>query len=267
MSKDIIDDVRRCAPVVVATSEVNRDRQRRKLEDSIAAAALVEQSLGEGSHVNQIAPTHRNRARRLRPYLVGAAAAVVAGIVAVPLSLGSPGPIAAAAVMKAGAVTVDVRLPSDLHLTPASTPGCAQAVGDVSWASPDPTGSGVTTNSGAFPVTTPPYAASITAAANAQGECVFMALAQPYTPTTVNPDPESGTFESQSPIPVGPYEGRAGTWTSYSKPSDTPTQNAALYVQIPLANGQSQDLVVSGDGMAVSALVTLVANGISVSGN
>lgn len=94
-----------------------------------------------------------------------------------------------------------------------------------------------------------------------------MALTQPYTPTAANPDPDSGTFESQSPIPVGPYEGRAGTWTGYDKPSDAPVTNAALYVQIPLSGGQAQDLAGSGYGLSVAALVTLVAEGISVSGS
>lgn len=267
MSRDIIDDVRRCAPDVALASRASRDRQRGKLEDAMAAAPTVEPSLRRETREHPAALPRRSLVRRLRPYLIGATAALVAASIAIPLSQGSPGAAAAAAVMRDGGLTVHVRMPSSLRLTSASTSSCARAESGVSWVSPDLSGSGGQTTTGASSPTTPPYAASISAAANAQGECVVMALAQPYTPTAANPDPESGSFESQAPISVGPYEARAGTWTSYVKPSDSPVQNAALYVQIPLASGQAQDLVVSGDAMSVGALVALVANGISVSGN
>jgi hypothetical protein len=105
------------------------------------------------------------------------------------------------------------------------------------------------------------------AAANAEGGCIAMVLAPPYTPTTADPDPESGTFENTQPIQVGPYEGRVGTWTMFAKPSNVATQQAGLYVEIPLAGGQDQDLVVSSNNLSEGALVALVANGLSVVGS
>jgi hypothetical protein len=118
---------------------------------------------------------------------------------------------------------------------------------------------------------TPGYASAMIAAANAEGGCVAMVLAPPYIPTTANPDPESGTFENTQPIQVGPYEGRVGTWTMYAKGPNVAaleaTQQAGLYVKIPLSGGQDQDLVVSSNNLSESALVALVANGLSVAGS
>jgi hypothetical protein len=103
-------------------------------------------------------------------------------------------------------------------------------------------------------------------AANAEGGCVFMVLAPPYTPTAANPDPESGSFENTPPVQVGSYEGRVGTWTYYPKPSDVATQESALYVEIPVGGGQEQDLAVSSYNLSEGALVSLVANGLSIAG-
>ena len=95
---------------------------------------------------------------------------------------------------------------------------------------------------------------------------MWMVLAPPYTPTAANPDPEAGTFENSQRVQVGPYEGRVGTWTAVYKPTGANSQEAALYVEIPLAGGQMQDLGVSSFGLTESALISLVANGLSVVG-
>jgi hypothetical protein len=100
-------------------------------------------------------------------------------------------------------------------------------------------------------------------AANAEGGWISMVLAPPYTPTAANPDPESGTFEDHTPVQVGPYVGHAGTWTTFAKPSGTASEQAGLYVQIPLADGQAQDLVVSANDLSTSQLVALVGSGLT----
>lgn len=91
-----------------------------------------------------------------------------------------------------------------------------------------------------------------------------MVLAPPYTPTAADPDPEAGTLEGSAPVAVGAYEGRVGTWTAVAKPSDATGQGVALFVEIPVGGGQTQDLVVSGYGLSESALISIVANGLSV---
>lgn len=110
----------------------------------------------------------------------------------------------------------------------------------------------------------PPYESQMAVAANAQGGCISMVLAPPYTATAADPDPEAGTLESTQPVQVGRYEARAGTWTSVSKPSGVRTEQWSLYIEIPLADGQTQDLVVSSYGLSQNALVTIVANGLTV---
>jgi hypothetical protein len=80
----------------------------------------------------------------------------------------------------------------------------------------------------------------------------------------VSPDPESGSFEDTQPLQVGSYEARAGTWNSVPKPSGAITAiNQALYVEIPLGGGQQQDLVVGASGLSQTALISIVANGLS----
>jgi hypothetical protein len=105
------------------------------------------------------------------------------------------------------------------------------------------------------------------AAANADGGCIAMVLAPAYTPTAADPDPEAGTFENTQPVQVGPFQGREGTWTTVAKPSDVATQQASLYVEIPVAGGQDRDLAVSANNLSENALVSLVANGLSVAGS
>jgi hypothetical protein len=72
------------------------------------------------------------------------------------------------------------------------------------------------------------------------------------------------TFEGEPPVQVGAYEGRVGTWTSYADPSDAASQQSALYVELPLGGGQCRDLAVSSYHLSEDALVSLVANGLSV---
>jgi hypothetical protein len=274
MIKNVIDEVRLLAPTVDPTNESDRARQRQKLADAIAVESVLVASPGPLSGMGDVATIHHSRPSRRRFYVVGAVAAVAAAVVAIPLSLTGPTPVASAVVITAGPTTVRVGLPQNFQLASVSLPSCASAPVDVAWVSPA-TASSSTSDAASptdsvsetFKISAPSYAAQIDTAANAQGGCAAMALAQPYTPTAANPDPEAGRFENTPPVAVGPYQGREGTWTSYSKPSDVATQNASLNVQIPLADGQVQDLVVSGYNLSDSALVALVANGISVSGS
>src|ERR1019366_9620198 len=120
-------------------------------------------------------------------------------------------------------------------------------------------------SSGQGTLTSPSYGLQVDAAGNAAGGCIFMVLAPPYTPTASQPDPEAYFGDSQH-VQVGPYV--ALIWTgslTYSKaPGDGPVETM-LYVEIPLSGGQQQDLVVGEEGLSQSQLITLVANGLSVS--
>jgi hypothetical protein len=194
---------------------------------------------------------------------------VAAAGVAIPLSLGTTTPAVKRVTKGAAPVmalaSYRLRLPQSYRLTAATTTVCPAL--DVAFVSPDPTSRTWTADGTASPVQTPGYASDMAVAANAEGGCIAMVLAPPYTPTTADPDPESGTFENTQPVQVGPYEGRVGTWTMFAKPSNVATQQAGLYVEIPLAGGQDRDLVVSSNNLSESALVALVATGLSVAGS
>jgi hypothetical protein len=281
MSKGVIEEVRLLAPLVETTSEIGRARQRRKLTDAIAAESTSVRQEELLESVSAVASVRTGLTRRRRSYLAGAAAAVVAAAgVAIPLSLGTTTPAAplslgtttpAATRITKGAAPVmalasyRLRLPKSYRLTAATTTVCPAL--DVAFVSPDPTPGTWTADGTASAVQTPGYASDMAAAANAEGGCIAMVLAPPYTPTTADPDPESGTFENTQPVQVGPYEGRVGTWTMFAKPSNVATQQAGLYVEIPLAGGQDRDLVVSSNNLSESALVALVATGLSVAGS
>lgn len=216
--------------------------------------------------------SHRGQVRRIVPAMVAtaAAAAVAVAGVAVADGHGHATPRVAAQpgrqVTKSGGPVMELasyrlRLPINYRLTAAATSECP--VLGVGFVSPNP-GKGGTTASTAQ---VPEYASQIATAASADGGCIAMVLAPPYTPTATDPDPEAGTFEITPPVQVGPYEGHVGTWTSYAKPSNVATQQAGLYVEIPVAGGQTQDLAVTANNLSESALVSLVANGLSVGGS
>jgi hypothetical protein len=285
MSKGVIEEVRLLAPLVETTSEIGRARQRRKLTDAIAAESTPVRQEELLESVGAVVSLRTRHTRRGRSYLAGGAAAVVAAAgVAIPLSFGTTTPAAtritngAATRITKGATTrikgaapvmalasYRLRLPKSYRLTAATTTVCPAL--DVAFVSPDPTPGTWTADGTASAVQTPGYASDMAAAANAEGGCIAMVLAPPYTPTTADPDPESGTFENTQPVQVGPYEGRVGTWTMFAKPSNVATQQAGLYVEIPLAGGQDRDLVVSSNNLSESALVALVATGLSVAGS
>lgn len=275
MTKDVIEEVRLLAPVVETTSEMGRARQHRKLTDAIAAESTSVRLQEPLESISPVASVRTGLTRRRRSYLAGAAAVVAfvvvaAAGVAIPPSLGTATP-AVTLITKGDAAPVmalasyRLRLPKSYRLTAATTTVCPAL--DVAFVSPGPTSGTWTADGTASPVQTPGYASNMAAAANAEGGCIAMVLAPPYTPTAADPDPESGTFENTPPVQVGPYEGRVGTWTMFAKPSNVATQQAGLYVEIPLADGQDQDLVVSSNDLSESALVALVATGLSVDGS
>jgi hypothetical protein len=87
-----------------------------------------------------------------------------------------------------------------------------------------------------------------------------MALAPPYTPTASQPDPEAFTKSGTQTVQVGPYNALIYTGSLIENgPVET-----VLFVEIPLGNGQRQDLVVGAHGLSDPELITLVANGLSV---
>jgi hypothetical protein len=168
--------------------------------------------------------------------------------------------------VKAGGPVMDLasyrlRLPSNYRLTKTTDSSCP--VEGVGFSSPSHGHAGASSST----ANVPGYATQLVAAANAEGACLYAVLAPPYTPTAADPDPEAGTYESSPPVQVGPYEGRAGTWTAVAKPSGATSQQAALYVELPVAGGQMQDLAVSSYGLSEPALISLVADGLTTAGS
>lgn len=190
---------------------------------------------------------------------LGAAAAL--GLVISGLSTSAPPRPTA----RHGATTVlrlasyRLQLPGDYRLTAAATSDCPSL--GVSYSQPASTQPGRSTSS---PADVPQYASQVATQANAEGGCIAMVLAPPYTPTAASPDPEATNLVNAQAVQVGPYQGLAGTSTLVAKPSGAETTLEWLHVEIPLAGGQQQDLVVSSTGLSQSALVTLVAHGLSV---
>ena len=193
----------------------------------------------------------QRRVPRRRAYLAGAAAVLAAAAAtAIPLSLGG-GTSSAAPVLKLASYSL--RLPTQYRLTAAAASTCGPPMVIAAPAS------------GQGTLTSPSYGLQVDAAGNAAGGCIFMVLAPPYTPTASQPDPEAFFRDSQH-VQVGPYV--AFIWTgslTYSRaPGDGPVETM-LFVEIPLSGGQQQDLVVGEEGLSQSQLITLVANGLSVS--
>ncbi len=284
MTIDAIEELRRQAPIAETTSEVGRARQRSKLEDAIAAESISSRQgpLASGGAAFSIRTVHT---LRQHAYLVGAAAAMVAAAgVAVPLSLATNAPAATRPTTKGGPgikntapivnrtapvmklAAYRLRLPATYRLATPKTTACHVPAGFPSGVAFVGPSTGPAGSSSASRVQSPSEASQVAAAASADGGCVWMMLAPPYTPTATNPDPEAGSFEANQPVQVGSYEGRAGTWTAVLKPSGTTSQQASLYVEIPLAGDQTQDLVLSSYGLSMSELISLVAKGLSVAG-
>ncbi len=269
MTKNAIEEVRLLAPFVETTSDLGRARQRRKLEDAIAAettSSRHERSIASSSAAVALRARH---VPRRRTYLAGAAAAVAAVGIAIPLSLRTTVPTATRATKTAGPVmeldSYRLRLPSSYRLTAATTVTCPVPFGFVRPGSSPTQWVAVGTASTAQ---SPDYASQMVAAANAEGSCISIVLAPPYTPTTANPDPDAGVLQNTQSVQVGSYQGRVGTWTLTSEPNSSTVGSSqpALFVEMPVNGGQTQDLVVTADNLSESALVSLVASGLSVTG-
>lgn len=220
--------------------------------------------------------TQAQETSRTRPVLRGGIAiGVLAGATAVGLGVaslrssppvdqgthgktpGGPSPVRGASPVMAVA-SYRLRLPNDYRLTSATKVDCP-AFG-VTFSSPSSSGPGHTGSS----ADVPQYAPEVATEANAEGGCIVMALAPPYTPTAADPDPEAGTSPDAQAVQVGPYNGVEGTSTLVSKATGADSSLAWLDVEIPLSSGPYQDLVVSSYGLSETALVSLVANGLSV---
>jgi hypothetical protein len=260
MSYDMIERVRMVAPAVETTSELERARQRRKLD----LAIVSESAVPEGPTPLWLRLTPRSggwHVSRWRLLLAGVAAAVVAAAgTAIPLSLSARPPATTHVAKSAEPVmrlaSYRLRLPRNYHLTAAVTSDCHPYI-----AFRPPTGT-----PGIMPET-PSYAPQVASAAGAAGGCVFMALLPTYTPTQANPDPEKLTLQDTEQVQVGPYQAWVGTSSFVQTPADgKPIIETMLYVEIPASDGQTQDLVVGGYGLSQTDLVALVVMGLSVDG-
>jgi hypothetical protein len=113
----------------------------------------------------------------------------------------------------------------------------------------------------------PTYASEVGTRANAEGGCVAMVLAPPYSRTSSGSDPEEGTAPGDQTVRVGQFAGRSGSSTLVTKSTGSDSTAEWLDVEIPLAGGHMQDLVVSSIGLSQGQLVSLVAQGLSVTGS
>jgi hypothetical protein len=235
---------------------------------------LIEADLARGRD----AARHRLARRRARvgvgagmAVATAAAAAAVVAMAQPAQHLNHPQPVsgpatAAAPVMRLASYSL--RLPADYRLTAETTSDCPTL--DVTFSRPESAAPG---HPGSRPAATasradvPQYASLDATQAHAKGGCIGMVLAPPYTPTAASPDPETEGLTGAHAVQVGRYKGQAGTSTLFAKPSDARSTLEWLYVEIPLANGQRQDLAVSSTGLSQSALISLVANGLTTTSN
>lgn len=157
-----------------------------------------------------------------------------------------------------------LRLPAGYRLLSAAVSTCP-AIG-ITFSSPSPVPGGpVTGSAGAADV--PRYASEVGARANAEGGCVAMLLTPPYSPTSSGSHPEGSTAPGDQTVRVGQFAGRAGSSTLVTKSTGSDSTAEWLDVEIPLAGGQMQDLVVSSTGLSQGQLISLVGEGLSITGS
>jgi len=241
MSHDMIDRVRLLAPPA-EVSETGRTEQRWKLEHAIAAETALRSPAETPSSGRRCRVPRSHR----RAYLAWAAASIVAAAgVAVPLSLGAGSPavsranVSGAPVMQIGSYRL--RLPSSYRLTSADASGCQPFVVAKSSDS------------------------QVVHAANASDKCLYMETLPPYTPSGGG-DPDTSSLPDEQKVKVNQYDAQVGTTPPASVGGSAVAETTTLYVEVPVAGGQIQDLVVSAAGLSPTALVTLVAKGLSVGG-
>ena len=241
MNHDMIDRVRLLVPPA-EVSETGRTEQRWKLELAIAAETALRSPVVTSSSRRRCRVPRSHR----RVYLAGVAASLVAAAgVAVPLSLGAGSPAAShasnsrAPVIQIGSYRL--RLPSSYRLTSADASGCQP-----------------------FVVAKLPDS-QVVHAASASEKCLYMETLPPYTPSGGG-DPNTSSLPDEQKVQVNQYDAQVGTTPPASVGGSAVAETTTLYVEVPVAGGQIQDLVVSADGLSPTALVTLVAKGLSVGG-
>jgi hypothetical protein len=276
MSNDVIDQIRLLAPVVEATSDIERARQRRKLTNAISAEAATPEVVGASSPRRKrwlarssFAVSIRNGDARRRRYLAGVAAAIVAAAAAA-LSLSLAGGASATPILKLDSYSL--RLSPQFHLTAATTTNCGLvAVVGIS----APTGD-------SSPISIPPVdQGNIATAASASGACISMVLSPTYVPTPAATDPnvkpnstpetidglqawlssgpalETGTGNPGEVIIVG-NNGQAPPLPSSGSSSAAPNA-LSLLIEVPGSGGTMQDLVISETGLTQTTFLSLVS--------
>jgi len=282
MSNDVIDHIRLLAPVVEATSDIERARQRRKLTDAISAESIAPAVVGASSPRRErrltrasVAVSIRNGHSRRGRYLAIAAAAIVAAAAAAAaaaasLSLSLGGGASASPILKLDSYSL--RLSTQFHLTAATSTNCGLvAVVGIS----APTGDSP-------PISIPPLDQSIIAtAASTSGACISMVLSPTYVPTPGIADPnlkpnstpetidglqawlssgpalETGTGNPGRIIIVG-NNGQTPPLPSPGSSSAAPNA-LSLLIEVPGTGGTMQDLVISETGLTQSTFVSLVS--------
>jgi len=276
MTNDVIDHIRLLAPVVEATSDIERARQRRKLTDAISAESIAPAVVGASSPRRErrltrasVAVSIRNGHSRRGRYLAIAAAAIVAAAAA-SLSLSLGGGASASPILKLDSYSL--RLSTQFHLTAATSTNCGLvAVVGIS----APTGD-------SSPIHIPAVDQSnIATAASVSGACISMVLSPTYVPTPGIADPNlkpNSTPETidglQAWLSSGPalktgtgnpgriiIVGNNGQTPPLPSPgSSSAAPNAlSLLIEVPGTGGTMQDLVISETGLTQSTFVSLVS--------
>jgi hypothetical protein len=275
MINDVIDQIRLLAPVVEATSDIERARQRQKLTNAISAESTAPEVVSASlprrtrrlARASVAVSTRNGHFRRGRYLAVAAAAIVAAAGAAISLSLG--GGASATPILKLDSYSL--RLPVRYHLTAATTTNCGLvAVVGI----PAPTG-------GSSPIHIPAVDQSnIATAASASGACISMVLSPTYVPTpgtadpNVKPNSTPETIEGlQAWLSSGPaletatgnpgrivIVGNSAQAPLPSSGSSSRAPNAlSLLIEVPGSGGTMQDLVISETGLTQSTFLSLVS--------
>ena len=192
-------------------------------------------------------------------FAVAAAVGIVAGLGGLGpgesnLNPGSASPLGTASLHLA---RYSFPLPKGYQLTSLETSTCRAL---VVFTGPPPSG---IPRTGAHPYTPPNRAklyspssstgtSEMAAAAGSDGGCVLMALTIPFTPTQTTSNP----YVVGQKVDVDGYVG----WLSTT---NAPHGLVQLTVQLPMVNGELQDLGIGARGLSAATLLTVVSQGLA----
>jgi hypothetical protein len=248
-------------------TEETEQQLRDAFANSISGISIPDDLAARLRNQSHRAYCKHRMARRLVPGAAGIACIVG---VALAFALGTGGPPARdGATMRVASYSF--HLPRGYRLVDTSSG--LSCVMSMEYIGPNGSSTGATQGS------TLPYSSGIESAASGSGGCIAMLLDPSYTPTATTPDPEA-IGSALTPVAVGSYKGFVETVTlgaghpgtvgtgilrliQVPHGSQGPPRYTNLFVEISIGNGQVRDLVVSASGLSQSALIGIVATGLS----